>query len=236
MLLAYMDESFSKDWYFMAALLCDGAGAQSIGAGLDDVVRKAVTAHGVPADAELHGYELFQGEGWWKDVPPRVRIGVYNQAFQVIAEHGEALVLRGMDCAGQRERYKYPEPPHTVVLQHLLERVNDYCRSKGHHVLAIADEVGEQAVHRSDLAHYRQHGTGGYRSQKLTQIVDTLHFAPSDASRLIQAIDLVTFLYRRTTCHTETDTRAKRANEALWARIEPLVVHRGCWYPRAPTL
>lgn len=155
----------------------------------------------------------------------------YNQAFQVIADHSRTLVLRGMDSAGQRRRYDVPEPPHKVVLSHLLERVNDYCKRQGEHVLAIADEVGEQAVHRNHLARYRRYGTDGYRSRKLTQFVDTLHFAPSAASRLIQAIDLVTFLYRRMETHSESDPRAKRANEALWARIMPLIAHRHCWHP-----
>jgi Protein of unknown function (DUF3800) len=230
-LLAYLDESYSKDWYFMAALLCDGAGAQAIMSGLDEVARKAVADFGVAEDAELHGYELFQGEGWWKDIPPRARIGVYNQAFQVLADDGRALLLRGMDAARQRARYAHVEPPHTVVLGHLLERVNDYCRAAGEHVLVIADEVGEQAGHRSDLAIYRQYGTAGYRSRRLTQVIDTLHFAPSRASRLIQAIDLVVFLYRRIGCHTETDARAKRANDALWARIQPLIEHDHVWRP-----
>jgi hypothetical protein len=230
-LLAYVDESYSKDWYFMAALLCDGAGAQAIGTGLDEVVQRAIDSYGVAEDAELHGYELFQGEGWWKAVPPRARIGVYNRAFQVVADSGQALILRGMDLAAQRRRYDNPDPPHQIVLSHLLERANDYCKAHGEHVLAIADEVGEQAVHRLHLAKYRKHGTDGYRSRKLTQFVDTLHFAPSNASRLIQAIDLVTFLYRRMQTHTEPDPRATRANHNLWSRIEPLIAHQHCWRP-----
>lgn len=59
MLLAYVDESFSQDWYYMAALLCDGSAAQAITTALDYAVEKAVRDHGVAEDAELHGYELF---------------------------------------------------------------------------------------------------------------------------------------------------------------------------------
>jgi hypothetical protein len=29
----------------------------------------------------------------------------------------------------------------------------------------------------------------------------------------------------------ESDARAKRANEALWAQIKPIVVHSHCWLP-----
>jgi hypothetical protein len=229
-LLAYVDESYSTDWYYMAAMLCDGPGAQALTAALDAVVDKAVKAFGIPPDAELHGYELFNGTGWWKDVPVRARIGVYNEAFAAIGAHSTALLLRGMNVASQRRRYVAPNSPHQVVLQHLLERIDEYAGDH-EHVLVIADEVGEQSKHRADLHRYLRCGTDGYRGRRLTRIVDTMHFAPSSASRLVQAIDLVVFLYRRLQTHTETDARATRANAKLWARIEPKVRHQHCWYP-----
>ncbi|WP_045745945.1 hypothetical protein [Actinoplanes rectilineatus] len=102
MLLAYLDESYSTDWYYMAALLCDGPGAQAIPSALDAAVDKAVKTFGVPENAELHGYELFNGTGWWRGVPVRARIGVYNEAFAAIGSHGAALVLRGMNVAHHR--------------------------------------------------------------------------------------------------------------------------------------
>jgi hypothetical protein len=228
-LLAYVDESFSDDWYFMAALLCDGPGVQAIAAGLDDVVENAVQAFGVSDDSELHGYELFQGKGWWAGTPPRARINVYRQAFEVIAKHGSALILRGMNTPGFAFKYGSDDRvgTHSVVLHQLLEQVNSYALSTDDHVPVIADEVGEQSRHRSSLASYRRYGTPGY----LNRVVDTLHFAPSNASRMIQAIDLVTFLYRRTAQHVERDARAKRANEALWEQIQPLIAHSRCWLP-----
>jgi hypothetical protein len=230
-LLAYVDESYSSDWYYMAAMLCDGPGAQASTAALDAVVVKAVKAFDVPEDAELHGYELFNGSGWWKGVPVRARIGVYNEAFAAIGAHCAALVLRGMNVAGQRRRYADPNPPHQVVLQHPLERIDEHAVDEDEHVLVIADEVGEQSKHRSDLNGYLRYGTHGYRGRRLTRIVDTMHFAPSSASRLVQAIDLVVFLYRRIQTHTETDARATRANTALWARIEHRISHQHCWCP-----
>ena len=215
----------------MAALICSGAGAQQLTRGLDEVVEQAVGDYGVDSQAELHGYELFQGERWWDGVPVRARIAVYGAALDVIGEHCETIILRGIHSAGLRERYKHPEEPHSLVLLHLLERINEYGMRHQEHLLVIADEVGEQARHRSDLALYRRRGTWGYRSAQLTQIVDTLHFAPSHASRLLQAVDLVVFLYRRIQDHTETDARAARANSTLWRRIEDKISHEDCWYP-----
>ncbi|PZS09227.1 MAG: hypothetical protein DLM55_06860 [Acidimicrobiales bacterium] len=74
-------------------------------------------------------------------------------------------------------------------------------------------------------------GTTGYRHRKVTRIVDTLHFAPSHASRLVQAADVITFLYRRAFTHQETDERSRKAKIAMWNRLGPRVHHQLCWFP-----
>jgi hypothetical protein len=125
------------------------------------------------------------------------------------------------------------DPPHSVVLQHLLERVDECVTGAGEYALVIADEVDGQAKHRADLMSYQDVGTAGYRHRKLTRIVDTLHFAPSDASRLVQAADVITFLYRRVYTHSETDERSRKAKVAMWKRLEPRVYHELCWFPSA---
>lgn len=230
-LLSYVDESYSRDWYFMAALLCDGPAAIALSAALDSIVEKAAVAHNVPADAELHGYELFQGHLCWQGIPPRVRIGIYNDVFQAISDYATAIIVRGVDIAGLRQRYQDPHQPHSVVLQHLLEQIDIYATKNGRYALIIADEIDEQAKHRTDLTSYRRAKTPGYRARRLTRIVDTLHFAPSHASRLVQAADMITFLHRRISTHTESDARATRANTRLWQRIEPKIEHNHCWDP-----
>ncbi|WP_415647586.1 DUF3800 domain-containing protein [Stackebrandtia soli] len=231
MLLVYVDESYSADWFFMAAMLCDGPAAIALTAALDAIVEKATNEHNVDELAELHGYELFQGHDCWKGVPPRVRIGVYNETFQAIADYATGIILRGVDRNGMRRRYSSPTPPHSVVLQHVLERIDIYAAQQGKYALVIADEVDEQARHRADLTSYQRACTPGYRSRQLTRIVDTLHFAPSHASRLVQAADMIAFLHRRMETHVETDERASRANLRLWERIEPKILHQHCWLP-----
>ncbi|WP_431915639.1 DUF3800 domain-containing protein [Micromonospora wenchangensis] len=111
-----------------------------------------------------------------------------------------------------------------------LERVDGYAASKAEYALVIADEVPDQAGHRADLDRYRVSGTGGYRSRRLTRIVDTLHFAPSHVSRLVQAADLVTYLFQRLEL-PGTDPRTARVNEQLWSLVEPRRYHSWCWDP-----
>jgi hypothetical protein len=178
-----------------------GAGARSIGAGLGA------------------RYQCALGLTFFDDV------------VEAVAAQDVRVIAQAMDVVGQRERYRYPDPPHSVVLQHLLERIDECATDLGEHALVIADEVDGQAKHRADLSTYRNVGTAGYRHRRLTRIVDTLHFAPSHASRLVQAADVITFLYRRVFTHQEADSRSKRAKVAMWSRLRPRVHHERCWFP-----
>jgi Protein of unknown function (DUF3800) len=232
-LLTYVDESYTDDWFVMAALLVDGPAAVGLTNELDRVAAAATKAYGLGAAVELHGHEIFHAGGAWSGVPVRARIGVFDDVVEAVAAQDVRVIARAMDVAGQRVRYPAPDPPHTVVLQHLLERVDECATSLGDYALVIADEVDGQARHRADLSRYREVGTSGYRHRKLTRIVDTLHFAPSHASRLVQAVDVVAFLYRRVFTHQETDERSRRAKLALWNRLRPRVQHELCWFPAA---
>ena len=89
------------------------------------------------------------------------------------------------------ERYVYPEHPHSVVLMHLLERLDDYAAGEDELVLVIADEVDRADEYRRNLWVFQRASTTGYRSRQLKSILDTIHFAPSNASRLVQAADLI---------------------------------------------
>ncbi|MEU1808719.1 DUF3800 domain-containing protein [Micromonospora sp. WMMD1076] len=231
MLLTYVDESYTDRWFTMAALLIGGPAAISLTDELERVAGAAAKAYGLEPGVELHGHEIFHAAGAWAGVPVRARVGVFDDVVEAVAGQDVKVIARAMDIAGQRARYSAPEPPHTVVLQHLLERVDECATRFGDYALVIADEVDGQAKHRTDLSAYREVGTKGYRHRKLTRIVDTLHFAPSRASRLVQAADVITFLYRRVYTHQETDERSRKAKIAMWKRLQPRVHHELCWFP-----
>jgi hypothetical protein len=181
----------------------------------------------------LHGHALFHGiEDWARTAGmPRARIGIYHKALAAIADCAPEICIRGVDIPGLNQRYGSPDHPHSVVLQHLLERIDERAEELDERVLVIADDIDAPNDHRRNLRHFQRHSTPGYKSRQLTRIVDTMHFAPSRASRLLQAVDLVAYLHYRITSGRDSDARAIKANRDLWARIEPLVFHSACWRP-----
>lgn len=239
MQLVYVDESYCEECYYMAALLVPETEIQVLTTALDSVTRRATANYdGIRPTSELHGHDLFQGKGAWEPLKlmPRARIGVYDQALRAIADHNVAVIIRGVMSQRLRDRYgNRALHPHAIALAHLLERCDEHLEAVDDFGLVIADEPGQveqQLEYRTDLRRYQNVGTLGYRHRRITRIVDTLHFPPSSASRLVQAVDLIVFLYHRIKTTPETaDARAVRANAALWQRIQPCVAHCYCWRP-----
>lgn len=231
-LLAYVDESYTADMFFLGALVVDGDAASEIESGLNALVDEyRWDAKLLRSDVELHGYPLFHGKEGWAEVGLRARINIYERSMKIVGASGARIVLRGMDVKRQRERYARPDPPHEVVLGHTLERVNTVATRERTHALVLADEVHSDERHRSNFRNFRIAGTPGYLSSRLPRLVDTIHFAPSHHSRLLQAVDLVTFLHRRRSTVQEPDPRASEVNDRIWAHIENSIEHCWTWVP-----
>ncbi|MBW0254854.1 DUF3800 domain-containing protein [Cellulomonas sp. PS-H5] len=231
LLLAYVDESYSPDWFTLGAVIGDAAAVRRIEVGFDALVARYRGQFDLDAGTELHGYPMFQGAGVWRRVPLRARINLYAGAMRVVGDSGARVILRGIDVARQRVRYVHPHPPHEVALAHMLERIDSSADARRAHALVLADEVHNSERHRTNFRDFRTDGTPGYRSSTLPRLLDTIHFAPSHHSRLLQAADLVTFLYRRRSAHVESDERARAANDLIWSHVEPAVEHEHCWRP-----
>lgn len=240
MLLTYVDESYDNDCYWMVALSVAEKHLRPLHNALDSVVRKAADNYPVDHHAELHGHALVQARDDWHRMGNkgsnmvRARIGVYADAMKAIGSHDVQVIVQGLDLRAYRAHRNSGEdfpPPHQVVLRHLLEQICDHVEARDDLALVIADEIDGADDHRRRFRDYQAVGTGGSISSTLPCIVDTIHFAPSEASRLLQAADLIAYLHRRLVSGQDGDSRARRANEKLWSFIAPRVEHQHCWVP-----
>ncbi|MFD4525315.1 DUF3800 domain-containing protein [Streptomyces sp. NPDC058470] len=237
MLLTYVDESYDAERYWMVALLVPEQYLRPLGRALDSVVRKASESYPVEADAELHGHALVQARDDWSRMGNkgrnmvRARIGVYGDAMKAIAAHEVQVIVRGLDVPAHKVVGDQSCLPHEIVLRHLLEQIDHHAHDDDQLALVIADEIDGADDHRRHFRDYQQGGTGGTLSSRLPRLVDTIHFAPSKASRLLQAADLIAYLHRRLVSGQDTNPQARKTNEKLWSYVAPRVVHQHCWKP-----
>lgn len=111
-------------------------------------------------------------------------------------------------------------PPEQICFQHILQRVNELAERCDTYALVIADERGDRERHRERFAIYQTEGTPGvYMHTTLDSLLDTVHFAPSHRSRMLQAADMLAFTYRRHYTVRERDPRAQRIMDRMWSKL-----------------
>lgn len=231
--MAFVDESYDDRDYHVAALVIPPASLHLLDQGMARASRYATEKFGIPHDAELHGYEIMSGRAGWKSIRGKYSVAssIYMQALEGIRDSGAKVFIRGVNIPRLNERYKYPDPPHQLALQHVLERVDIHAKPLGKKVYVYADEVPDQARHARIMELYSKVGTPGFRTSTLATIQHPIESRPSCDVPALQAVDLVVYLYRRMYFHDHKDDRAIKATRKMWSVIAPAVVYRNHWVP-----
>jgi hypothetical protein len=221
--LAFVDESYNDDLFCLSALLADDETTFALTAELDAVIASVASA-GYSGARELHGHEMLHGSGEWKHVPMRLRLYAYSQAMRAIGQSGAAVVF----CDGGRriEEGSDPTPPHERTLTRLLGLIQEFAEARSQRVLVLADDVHSAERHRTNFR-FRGSGEDGGHAGPRDRILDTLYFGPSRHSRMLQAADLLTYMRLRRATVKEATAKATRANDAMWASVEPIIVAPG---------
>lgn len=237
MLIAYVDESYTQDFYFIGAAIMTQEQWEVLEDAYDTIRTRAANGYGVPADAELHGHELMGGSGDWKPLRGRHReaANIYAAALHAAEEAGVRYLFRGVDVQRLNARYRYPDQPHSIVLGHLLERVNEHRRDfhvfDNEQVIVVADEISTQDDHKKQFESYQLIGTPGYRSSKLDLISAPIQFASSKDSAGLQAADLAVYLHRRRQTVTESHPKAASTMNRLGKYLDAATAHSWTWTP-----
>lgn len=234
-LIAYVDESYDHDTYFIGAAVADEATWELVAEGFEAVRQRTTPRHSVPANAEFHGHELMGGRGDWRALRGQHReaAGIYAAALQASLDAGVRYLFRGVDVRRLNARYAYPRSPHSVVLSHLLERLNDYSKTHGggQQTIVVADQIATQEQHQAQFEDYQRIGTDGYRSSTLANISSPINFADSRLSPGLQAVDMATYIHRRASTVINQHPRAQATTDRLTKLIYPATVHRWVWRP-----
>ena len=202
MLYAFIDESERGEaFYFLSAIVCTDDQAHMLSMRLHRIMSKhAKSIDGISAHEEFHASAMMRAaDAPWRNVPLRLRLRIYSEALEAIRDSGCMVYIEGIDVEAQKARgYTKLTPPRELALGYLLERISDCGKEAGAEpVRVVADEHHTSEISRSNFGSYQLFGTPGYRSSTLPHIESPLQFAPSHTNRLVQAADLVTYIYNR---------------------------------------
>ena len=220
MLITYVDESERAGrYYFVGAIIVDPTGLTSIEQALDEIClaasRKFPT---LTADIEIHGYEIFHGEGSWKGIPPRLRIAITFEIIHAITKSGAKFVI----TANDRYSSNFGDSIHENTLIETLSLVEKFVLEPlDMRSMVIADDHHTAESSRRQFQLSRRDKT---TNSGLHRFADTIYFGPSAHSRLLQAADLVTFLVTRSLTVKERDHRSATAMRKLSTLIGCIAV------------
>jgi len=220
--LVYVDESFDRVEYWVTGLVVPSERAVELESTLDAIVVNAAESFPITPTAELHAHALTQGSEDWASMASmlRARLGIYEACLQAIHDTaGVRAFIYGLDRAKHRNKYTTPFPERQVLLGHVAQRVNGIC-TRDCPLLLIADDSESKQQIREHITRFRRQGTlSRINPRPLRNIADTVYFAPSRNSRLIQAADLVSYIHFRKRRNAGADPRAVAAATRLWATI-----------------
>lgn len=197
--LAFLDESYSQDAYFISAFVIP---AEHLGR-LDETVRELLGSLslvlGTPPP-ELHAHELMSGVRAWAPIAgkTRLKISILLRTLKVVQSIPGAVVFaEGTDVQRLKARYRYPENPHTTTFRHLLEQLDNWATNIGARVGLVADDIVTKNEHQMELRTYKEFGTGGYFPRVIRSVDGPIQFLDSRESPGLQVADTLAYLFRR---------------------------------------
>ncbi|MDO8646306.1 MAG: DUF3800 domain-containing protein [Candidatus Planktophila sp.] len=195
MLLAYIDESRNADTYFVNTLLVRDVDVIPLGNALNLLRKNIAEEYRLNANIEFHGYDILNGKNEWillgSDYD--AQINIFNKIIDCVLQFNVGIYIKGIGIANFISRYGTDESLlHNAALIWNLEKVQNKAMQNSDIVLVIADEVGAQSsFYRANLRFHQANATFGWDPEILDRIADTIHFAPSRESSLIQAVDMI---------------------------------------------
>jgi hypothetical protein len=198
----------------VAAVLVDEEQVRALAEDVREVAMKHLGW--APADLELHGHEIWQGQGYWKGKSPAELIAAYEAAVRLIKDLDIHVAFASIHKQRLHDKYGGGADGNAYLLamQFVLEKIDSgYAGLK----ILIADEHKEQQLRAIKMVDGMQKwGTGEVPSRPLKTVIDSMHFVSSHASPGVQMADLVAYVLQRRWAATDTHPDAKAAIERLY--------------------
>jgi hypothetical protein len=201
MIFCYMDEAgntgenisdASQPFHYVGGLLVPEKSWKDIPKGLHRIAVDALgEAAANQANFSFHGAHLFAGKPPWNGIAKADRIAILEKCLRLIKSSGCRLIYGRCDKVKLR-KYRSPMHPHGVAIWLCYERAAKFANAQDSLLTFIAASGTRSLskVAEETLDGYRDDGPPFGRPEDLSNVVDTVHFLPSNASPHLQLCDL----------------------------------------------
>lgn len=140
---------------------------------------------------EFHGKEIFQGKSWFKGKPFDYRLDILNKIMLIIMRSD----IQRIYVKIQPENLVYTsDDPADIAFMYFVELADKIFEKMGGPGMLFGDydepRVGPTVM---SLDRFKEDGTYWRKGTVITNVVDTVYFAQSHHSRMLQLADV--FLY-----------------------------------------
>ncbi len=196
MQLIFFDEAKDdRDYpvYHIGAVCIDGADLAAVESRISQLAEKSFGSSLLGRETEFHAAEIFHRKAHfktWHDFG--ARIGLLKE-FAVILSLPEVSLI---DIQINSAKLHASQSSADIAFMFLCERSNQLMRSRGKMGMLIGDRDTDSSAARcaTSLSSYRVHGTDFQYGEKITNLVDSVHFTHSHLSRFLQLADVYTWL------------------------------------------
>ena len=159
--------------------------------------------------------DMVNGKGHFAGVNRSVRDELCAATLDVIDLHRPTFIFIALDKQAHLNKYRSPDPPEDITYELMIERFDRFLRHRRQHgVIVSDDQKGAEDQIRSAHSRYRKRGTGW---ASIDHVIETPFFAPSHWSRMLQIVDVATWILAR---KLRNEHRGRPAPPE-WARIVP---------------
>ncbi|RXG85063.1 DUF3800 domain-containing protein [Bradyrhizobium zhanjiangense] len=177
--------------YLVGGIVVPISDIQRIEADVSALAKEIFDSVALTPKTEFHASYIYFGKGPFKGMEPAKRINILSKLAAMI-EHGTPVkrVYAAIDTEKLKAQHKAAE----FAFAHFCERAQMAIGNKSKSLL-IGDLDDQEAKNMiSSFSEYRQSGTPWDYGIEMKGFVDTVHFARSHHSRMIQLADVYLFV------------------------------------------
>lgn len=197
--------------FWLGGICASAEVVPALEAELNEISRDAFGSATLSRDTEFHGIELCRGKGNFKGRDLNERLEYLKRILAIISQDDiQRVYIRIIP-----ENITHSStPPDEIAFMYLIENADSLFKELGTVGMLFGDydepNIGSSVA---SLSRYRQGGTLWERGRNIENIIDTVHFARSHHSRMIQLADV--FLYCLQFYHQNNSAKWRKAIEEV---------------------